>query len=76
MGAEIHDHLVKVGVETPVVPNGLSRTDKIENIERYMTEIMETLGLDLSDDSLVDTPKRVAKMYVNEVFWGLDYCIS
>jgi GTP cyclohydrolase I len=34
---------------------------------------MRILGLDLSDDSLVDTPKRVAKMYVNEIFWGLDY---
>jgi|TARA_R110002074_G_scaffold334242_2_gene504496 GTP cyclohydrolase I len=34
---------------------------------------MDTLGLDLSDDSLTDTPKRVAKMYVNEIFWGLDY---
>jgi GTP cyclohydrolase I len=34
---------------------------------------MRVMGLDLSDDSLVDTPKRVAKMYVNEIFWGLDY---
>ena len=34
---------------------------------------MKLLELDLSDDSLVDTPKRVAKMYVNEIFWGLDY---
>lgn len=73
LGLEIHNHLQKVGVETPVVHTGLSRTDKIENIERYMKQIMETLGLDLSDDSLMDTPKRVAKMYVNEVFWGLDY---
>jgi GTP cyclohydrolase I len=34
---------------------------------------MVTLGLDLTDDSLADTPKRVAKMFVNEIFWGLDY---
>ena len=34
---------------------------------------MHTLGLDLSDDSLIETPKRVAKMYVNEIFWGLDF---
>jgi GTP cyclohydrolase I len=34
---------------------------------------MQVLGLDLNDDSLVETPKRVAKMYVNEIFWGLDY---
>ena len=73
LGLEIHNHLDKVGVETPVKQNGLSRTDKIENIERHMEQIMKTLGLDLSDDSLIDTPKRVAKMYVNEIFWGLDY---
>ena len=36
-----------------------------------MTEVMETMGLDLSDDSLVETPKRIAKMYVNELFVGL-----
>jgi GTP cyclohydrolase I len=35
--------------------------------------LSQPLGLDLKDDSLMDTPKRVAKMYVNEIFWGLDY---
>jgi GTP cyclohydrolase I len=60
-------------VETPTVPNNIDRKDKIEKIESHFTEIMKTMGLDLSDDSLIDTPKRVAKMYVNEIFWGLDY---
>ena len=73
LGQHVHEHLVKVGVETPVVDNGLSRTDKIDSIQKNFTEIMTTLGLDLSDDSLTDTPLRVAKMYVNEIFWGLDY---
>ena len=73
LGLEIHNHLVANGVETPQVENGLSRTDKIDIIERNFKEILETLGLDLSDDSLMDTPKRVAKMYTNEIFWGLDY---
>ena len=73
LGQRVHDHLVKMGVETPVVNNGLSRTDKIEIIEAKFTDIMNALGLDLSDDSLMDTPKRVAKMYVGEIFWGLDY---
>jgi len=63
-----------MGVETPTVYTGnMARTDKIELIESHFKGIMETLGLDLSDDSLMDTPKRVAKMYVNEIFWGLDY---
>ena len=73
LGRKIHEHLVKVGVETPVIDTGLSRTDKIEKIEGHFIEVMTALGLDLTDDSLIDTPKRVAKMYVNEIFWGLDY---
>jgi GTP cyclohydrolase I len=62
-----------MGVETPVIENNLERKDKIEKIEAHMAEIMKTLGLDLTDDSLMETPRRVAKMYVNEIFWGLDY---
>ena len=73
LGRKIHEHLVKAGVETPVVDTGLSRTDKIDKIEGHFDEIMTALGLNLTDDSLMDTPKRVAKMYVNEIFWGLDY---
>ena len=73
LGRRVHEHLVSMGVETPTIENNLSRTDKIEIIERKFKDIMETLGLDLSDDSLIETPKRVAKMYVGEIFWGLDY---
>jgi len=73
LGQQVHEHLVKMGVETPTVPNTLDRKDKIERIEEHFTAIMKYLGLDLTDDSLIDTPKRVAKMYVNEIFWGLDY---
>ena len=73
LGLKVHEHLVKMGVETPTIPNKLIRTDKIHIIEGHFKSIMETLGLDLEDDSLIDTPKRVAKMYVNEIFWGLDY---
>jgi len=73
LGQQVHEHLVKMGVETPVYESGLDRKDKIDVIEKHFAVIMETLGLDLTDDSLMDTPKRVAKMYVNEIFWGLDY---
>jgi GTP cyclohydrolase I len=73
LGQKVHEHLVKMGVETPTISNKLIRTDKIHIIEGHFKSIMETMGLDLSDDSLMDTPKRVAKMYVNEIFWGLDY---
>lgn len=54
------------------IPDNLSDEEKIERIEFLFREIMETLGLDLTDDSLKDTPHRVAKMYVKEIFSGLD----
>ena len=73
LGHLVHNHLVEMGVETPYITSNLSRTDKIDIIESKFHDIMETLGLDLTDDSLIDTPKRVAKMYVNEIFWALDY---
>lgn len=73
LGQLVHQHLIKCGVETPVNQNSLDRKQKIDLIEDHFTKIMQALGLDLSDDSLMETPKRVAKMYVNEIFWGLDY---
>jgi GTP cyclohydrolase I len=73
LGLRVHKHLVKMGVETPSAPNDLDRKDKISLIEINFKRIMETLGLDLSDDSLAETPNRVAKMMVTEIFWGLDY---
>ena len=50
----------------------LSNEEKIERIKKDVRSIMDTLGLDLTDDSLQGTPQRVAKMYVNEIFSGLD----
>ena len=73
LGQRVHEYLVKMGVETPSSPNSLDRKEKIDIIEKNFKNIMETLGLDLSDDSLNETPKRWAKMAVNEIFWGLDY---
>lgn len=50
----------------------LDDNEKIEKIAHHFSKIMDTLGLDLSDDSLQDTPKRVAKMYVKEIFSGIN----
>ncbi len=61
------------GLETPMNPNKMSRQEKKERIEHHMREILNLLGLDLTDDSLEETPFRIAKMYVDEVFSGLDY---
>jgi GTP cyclohydrolase I len=73
LGQQVHEHLVKMGVETPTFKISMDRKDKIAEIEKSFAHIMQVLGLDLDDDSLNETPKRVAKMYVNEIFWGLDY---
>jgi len=69
----VREALIKHGLETPLVANPLDNVSKYEKIKASMTEIMETLGLDLRDDSLMETPHRIAKMYVNEIFCGLDY---
>jgi GTP cyclohydrolase I len=74
LGLKVHKHLVSKGLETPITDKVYGNNDeKIDAIVPHFRAIMETLGLDLADDSLEDTPKRVAKMYVNEIFWGLDY---
>ena len=73
LGHRVHEHLVLNRVETPTVPSDLSDADKTNAIEHHFRGIMETLGLDLTDDSLIDSPRRVAKMFVSEIFWGLDY---
>jgi len=67
------DH-VGSSAETPLRDNAfdLSDNEKIELIEKHFKEIMITLGLDLNDDSLSGTPRRVAKMYVEEIFAGLN----
>jgi len=69
----VREALIKKGLETPLVDTGLSSEQKYERIKSLMTEVVGTLGLDLSDDSLTETPHRIAKMYVDEIFSGLDY---
>ncbi|MBO2648073.1 GTP cyclohydrolase I FolE [Shewanella algae] len=65
--------LLERGLETPMVPCGLSAEERKEKIAAHMKAILTLMSLDLSDDSLMDTPKRIAKMYVDEIFSGLDY---
>jgi GTP cyclohydrolase IA len=69
----VRDALIECGLETPWHDNGLSSSQKKDIIKKNMSEIMNTLGLDLNDDSLRETPTRVARMFVDEVFSGLDY---
>lgn len=59
-------------IQTPMKKNGLTDEEKIKKIQTHFMEIMKVLELDLTDDSLKDTPKRIAKMYVKEIFSGLN----
>lgn len=70
---KVKEALMARGLETPLVDNGLSTEEKRERISALMSQMMETLGLDLRDDSLYKTPARVGKMFVDELFCGLDY---
>ncbi|EGR2393139.1 GTP cyclohydrolase I FolE [Vibrio cholerae] len=69
----VKDALDRRGLETPMQPNLATPAEKKEKIEQHMREILNLLGLDLTDDSLEETPQRIAKMYVDEIFSGLDY---
>lgn len=71
---EVGDNHIATSLETPMRENAhaISDREKIEKIAEHFAYIMDTLGLDLSDDSLRGTPMRVAKMYVEEVFSGLN----
>ena len=70
----IGDNHISTNVETPLRHDAFVKSDqqKIEAIQKYFAKIMEELGLDLTDDSLSGTPYRFAKMYVKELFYGLD----
>lgn len=70
---KVKEALMARGLETPLVDNGLSTEEKRQRISALMSQMMETLGLDLRDDSLYKTPARVGKMFVDELFCGLDY---
>jgi GTP cyclohydrolase I len=71
---EIGDEHIGTSDETPMHKHAFDLSDeaKIEKIASHFSEIMNTLGLDLTDDSLSGTPHRVAKMYVKEIFSGLN----
>ncbi len=69
----VRNALLEHGLETPMLDNGLNSQEKYDKIKILMSEVLSTLGLDLNDDSLTETPHRIAKMYVHEIFSGLNY---
>jgi len=91
LGLRVHEHLKRLGIETPMRPEHLSSASQGEhsscdhdhghrlNDKNFASSVTafhvltSNLGLDLEDDSIRDTPKRLAKMYHDEICWGLDY---
>jgi len=73
LGQQVQAYLIEKGVETPMKPSPYDAAAKKSLIAGRFAEIMSVLGLDLDDDSLHEPPQRVAKMYVDEIFYGLDY---
>lgn len=73
LGLKVHDYLCKLGIETPMNMARIAQHRQVDEIADHIKGCMEVLGLDLRDDSLKDTPDRVAKMWVYEIFSGLDY---
>ena len=72
--ADLEQEHYNSSFDTPLRPDAFEIDDeaKMELIAKHFTAIMQTLGMDLDDDSLKDTPRRVAKMYVKEIFSGLN----
>lgn len=73
LGQKVSEHLVSLGIETPMNAERMQVDNhtKIARLEELLTEAMEVMGLDLTDDSLTETPKRIAKMWILESFYGM-----
>ena len=73
LGKKVREYLIKIGVETPINNEALAveNKTKIDILEDAFTTIWKTVGMDLNDDSLQETPNRMAKMYINEIYFGL-----
>lgn len=70
---KVRNALLSKGIETPMITPEQDRDTRRAGIEQHMREVMKLIGLDLRDDSLEETPVRLAKMFVDEIFSGLDY---
>ena len=76
LGEKVHEYLVSKGAESPIdyaVYNATDSKTKVKAIEENMRSALLTMGFDLDNDSVQDTPKRIAKMWVDEIMSGLDY---
>jgi len=76
LGKRVRAYLMLQGVESPIdysVYDSTTAASKIEVVEHHMKAALEIMGFDLTNDSVQNTPKRIAKMWVSEIMSGLDY---
>ena len=71
--ANVRDALLAKGIETPMIDPAQHKDARRAGIAAHMRQVMELIGLDLRDDSLEETPNRLAKMFIDEIFSGMDY---
>lgn len=73
LGLKVNQYLESIGRQSPIILSKKTDAEKIDNIAISVGDILREMGMDLGDDSISGTPKRVAKMFINDIFWGLDY---
>jgi GTP cyclohydrolase I len=73
LGSQVQQHLISLGLETPTIDNGLTADEKQDKLIELFTGVLHTLGYDLNDASLSETPRRVSKMWQYELLTGIDY---
>ena len=71
--AKVREALRQKGIETPMIVLDENKDERRTHIEQHMREVLRLIGLDLRNDSIEETPARLAKMFVDEIFSGLDY---
>lgn len=73
LGLKVRDYLIEKGVESPIKDEQFSPEEKIKQIESKWADIINILGYDINDESLMESPKRISKMMVKELFKGTRY---
>lgn len=73
LGLRVRDYLKSRGLLNLEAPNEMSQDEKRERLESLFESVIKTLGLNISDGNLEETPKRLAKLYLNDLFYGLDW---
>ena len=73
LGLKVREHLTKKGLMNLEDPNDLTHQQKLDELTILFDKMIHILGLNIKDGNLEETPKRLAKLYLNDLFYGLDW---